>query len=115
MSIQNDQTTDKQGGGLGIITRLFWMFFGNAILFISIIFIVEHEGGTFHTADVVFWITVAVLIFVRYLDIKLCSGLTAMGLPASTAHWIKYVAILLISSTAVWVISHAINYLVVNR
>ena len=115
MSSQNDQTTDKQGTGLGIIARLFWMFFGNAILFISVIFVFQHKGGMFHTADVVFWITVAILIFVRYLDIKLCGGLTATGLPASMAHWIKYVAILLISSTAVWVLAHAVNYLVVNR
>jgi len=115
MSIQNDQTTDKQGSGLGIIMRLFWMFFGNAILFISIIFIFQHKDGMFHTADVVFWITVAVLVIVRYLDVKLCGGLTATGLPASMAHWIKYVSILLISSTAVWVLAHAVNYLVVNR
>jgi hypothetical protein len=115
MSIQNDQTTDKQGSGLSIIMRLFWMFFGNMILFISVILIFQHEGGGFHTADVVFWITVAALVFVRYLDIKLCNGLTVMGLPASMAHWIKYAAILLISSAAVWCLAHAVNYLVVNR
>jgi hypothetical protein len=115
MSIQNDQTTDKRDGGLGIIARLFWMFFGNFILFISIISIFQHKGGVFHTADVVFWITVVALVFVRYLDIKFCGGLTATGLPASMAHWIKYVAILLICSTAVWVLAHAVNYLVVNR
>ncbi len=115
MSSQNDQTTDKHGSGLSIIARLFWMFFGNAILFISIIFIVEHKGGMFHTADVVFWITVAILIFVRYLDIKFCVGLTATGNPASIAHWIKYAILLLIFSTAVWAIAHAVNYLVVNR
>jgi uncharacterized membrane-anchored protein len=115
MSIQNDQTTDKQGSGLGIIVRLLWMLVGNAILFISIVFIFQHKGGLFHTADVVFWITVAALVFVRYLDIKLCGGLTVRGMPASMAHWIKYVAILLISSAAVWGISHAVNYLVVNR
>jgi hypothetical protein len=115
MSIQNDQTTDKQGSGLSIIMRLFWMFFGNMILFISIIVIVEHKGEAFHTADVVFWITAAALVLVRYLDIKVCGGLTATGLPASIAHWIRYVAILLTSSTAVWILAHAVNYLVVNR
>ena len=115
MSKQDGQTTDKQGGGLGIVLRLFWMFFGNAILFISIIYIVEHKGGMFHTADVIFCITAAALIFARYLDIKYCSGLTATGLPASMAHLIKYVTLLLIILTAVWVLAHAVNYLVVNR
>ena len=115
MSIQNDQATDKQGSGLGIIMRLFWMVFGNLVLFISIMFIFQHEGGVFHTADVVFWITAAALVLVRYLDIKVCGGLTATGLRASMTHWIKYAAILLISSTAVWILAHAVNYLVVNR
>jgi hypothetical protein len=108
--MQNDQTT-----GLSIITRLFWMFFGNAVLFISTVFIVEHKGGMFHTADVFFWITIITLIFVRYLDIKFCGGLTATGNPASIAHWSKYAILLLIFSTSVWAIAHAVNYLVVNR
>jgi hypothetical protein len=115
MSIPNDQTTDKHHSGPGVIARLFWMFFGNAILFISIIFIFEHEDGMFHTADAVFWITVVALVFVRYLDIKFCGGLTATGLPASMSHWIKYTILLLICSTAVWALAHAVNYLVVNR
>jgi hypothetical protein len=115
MSIQNDQATDKQGTGLGIIMRLFWMVFGNLVLLISIMFVFQHEGGVFHTADVVFWITAAALVLVRYLDIKVCGGLTATGLRASMTHWIKYAAILLISSTAVWILAHAVNYLVVNR
>jgi hypothetical protein len=115
MPMQNDQTTDKRGGGLGVIARLFWMFFGNAILFISIIFIFQHEDGMFHSADVVFWITVVALVFVRYLDIKFFGGLTATGLPASMSHWIKYTILLLICSTAAWALAHAVNYLVVNR
>ena len=88
------------------------MFFGNAILFITSIFIFEHKGGMFHTADAVFWITVAALVLARYLDMKLGTGLTATGMPASMAHWRKYVTLLLICSTAVWVLSHAANYLV---
>jgi hypothetical protein len=115
MSKQIDQTNDRQGGILGITLRLFWMFFGNAVLFISSIFIFEHESATLHIVDAVFWITVAALILVRYLDIKFLGGLTATGIPATIANWRKYVALLLICSTAVWVISHAVNYLVVNR
>jgi hypothetical protein len=91
------------------------MFAGNEILFISTIFILQHKGGMFHTADVVFWVTVAVLVLTRYLDIKLLGSLTATGQPASMAHWSKYTIFLLICSTAVWVLSHAINYLFVNR
>ena len=115
MSKHSDQTADEHYGILNITLRLFWMFFGNAVLFISSIFIFEHKGAVFHTADVIFWITVVALVLVRYLDIKLCGGLTATGIPATISNWRKYVALILICSTAVWVISHALNYLVVNR
>lgn len=115
MSVQNNQPTDKQASGLAIIARLFWMVLGNAILVFSIVFILQHKGEMFHAADVVFWITVAALVLARYVDIKFWGGLTTTGLPASMAHWTKYVTLLLIFSAAVWVLAHAVNYLVVNR
>jgi hypothetical protein len=115
MSTHNNQSSGKQGSALGILARFFWMFIGNFILFFSIICIFEYKSGLFHTADAVFWITVAALVIVRYLDINLLDGLTATGLPASMANWTKYVTLLLICSTAVWTVSHAINYLFVNK
>lgn len=115
MSTPNDQPTSKQSSALGILARFFWMFIGNFILFISIICIFEYKIQLFHTMDAVFWITVAALVIVRYLDINLLDGLTATGLPASMANWIKYVTLLLVCSTAVWTVSHAINYLFVNK
>ncbi len=114
MSTPNDKPRDKQGGILGILARFFWMFLGNFILFISIICIFEYKSRLFHTMDAVFWITVAALVIVRYLDINLLDGLTATGLPASMTHWIKYVILLLVCSTAVWVLSHIVSYMVVK-
>jgi hypothetical protein len=115
MSKQNDQTVVRHDGFLSVIARLFWMVLGNAILFISSIFIFEHEGATLHTIDAVFWITVAAIMLVRYLDIKFLGGLTATGTPASITHWRKHVTLLLICSTAVWVLAHGVNYMVVSR
>ena len=115
MSIQNDRPPDKHESGLGVIARLFWMFFGNAILFISIIFIFQQEGRVFHAADAVFWITVVALVFIRYLDIKFCGGVTVTNLPATMSHWNKYAVLLVICSTAIWALAHAVNYLAVNR
>ena len=112
---KNAQTPEEHQSGLSLIARLFWMLFGNAILCILIVSILLREGRMFHTLDLVFWITVAALAFARYLDIKLWSGLTATGLPATMVHWTKYVTLLLICSTALWLLSHAVNYLVINR
>ncbi len=109
MPEHNDQTIDRQGGFLSILARLFWMAMGNFILGISSVSILQHKGAMFHVADVVFWITVPSLILVRYLDIRLWDGQTAIGTPATMAHWRKYAALLLICSTAIWGLCHVAN------
>jgi hypothetical protein len=115
MSVQNGHISSQQGSGLGLILRLFWMFFGNAILFISVIVIAQNKGGIFHTADVVFWITVLMLLIVRYLDIQYCGGYTATDKPATMSHWKKYLILLLLCSGAMWLLGHIINYFLVNK
>ena len=115
MAQHNDQTFDRQGGFLSILARLFWMAIGNVVLVMSCVSISQQKGAMFQTADVVFWITVSFLILVRYLDIKLWDGQTAMGIPATMAHWKKYSILLLAGSTAVWLLCHAVNYLSSGR
>jgi len=115
MSQQNDQTVDRQGGFLSILARLFWMAIGNVILVISVVSIVHQKGAIFQIGDLIFWITVPALILVRYLDIQLWDGQTAMGTPATMTHWKKYTIVLLIGSTVVWVISNLVTHGLVNR
>ena len=110
-----NQPTEKYDSMLGLMAKLYWMLVGNAILFFLTIFILLNQGKIFNAADVIFWITVAVLVLSRYIDIKLLDSITATGQPAPMAHWRKYTIFLLICSTAVWVLSHAINYLFINR
>jgi hypothetical protein len=111
MTKQNDQPAEKYDSIFSLIVRVFWMLFGNVILFVSTVLIFQRKDWMFHTADVVFWGTVAALVLARYLDIKLYNGLTATGKPASMSHWRRYTAVLLICSAVIWVLSHATNYL----
>jgi hypothetical protein len=115
MAGQDPQTLDRQSTAAGVVARLFWMLFGNALLAFALVFILHNESGFLHTADGVFWITVAVLVLVRYLDIRFCGGLTATGAPASSRHWVKYVVLLLAVSTTAWILAHAANYVFVTR
>ena len=48
MPIQNNQLSDKQGSGLGVLLRIFWMFIGNVILFICALLIFQNKAGIFH-------------------------------------------------------------------
>jgi hypothetical protein len=115
MAARDDQTTDRQGTLPGILARIWWMLFGNAVLALSLIFILRHEGGFFHSADGVFWVVVATLILVRYLDVKFWAGQTATGRYASMTDWLRYVVLLLACSVVLWGIAHGANYLSVGR
>jgi len=114
MTARDLQIADKQSTPLGIIARLSWMLLGNVVLAFSALFIYQNEGGFFHAADWVFWITVATLVLIRYLDIRFLNGQTAMGECASITHWVRYAALLIACSTAVWVLAHTVNYLFVR-
>jgi len=119
MSKQSEQTvkstepaTSKQDSSAGLLARVFWMLIGNMVLVISMIIIFQYKDSMFHAADLVFWITIAALILVRYLDIKFWGGMTAAGGPATIANWNRYAAALLIGSVGVWALSHVVNYLI---
>jgi uncharacterized protein YhhL (DUF1145 family) len=115
MNKPNNQPAEKYDSLLSLLARLFWMVFGNMTLFILTVFILLNQGKMFNAADVVFGVIVALLVLTRYIDIKLLGGFTVTDKPASMADWRKYTIFLLIGSTAVWVLSHAINYLFVTR
>jgi hypothetical protein len=114
MTKENNQPIAKYDSIFSLLVRVFWMLLGNAILAISAIFITQGKDWKFQTADVVFWVIVAALLLARYLDIKFYSDSDSTGQPASMVNWRKYAAILLIISTAVWVLAHVVNYLMVK-
>jgi hypothetical protein len=115
MAGHNDQIIDKQGTALGFVARFWWMFFGNMFLAFSLIFLLFNKGGFFHPADWVFWITVATLVTMRYVDIRFCDGQTATGGRASMADWTRYTALLLVCAVVLWGMAHAANHLFVDR
>ena len=115
MPVPNGQIDDKQSMGRGILARIWWMFLGNVVLAFCILFIVQNQGRFFLAADWVFWIDVATLVLVRYLDIKFLDGATVTGARASISHWIRYAALLIAGSAVVWVLAHVANYVFVAR
>jgi hypothetical protein len=114
MNQKDQQITEKHDSIFGLLLRFFWMLLGNVILIISVIFIFQGKDWKLHTADAFFWGTAVALVLARYLDIKFYNGLTAAGEPASIANWRKYAITLLISSAAIWILTHLVNYLMVK-
>jgi len=114
MSARDLQTPDRQSSSLGVLARLWWMLIGNIVLAFSIVFILENKSGFFHAADWVFWITVATLVVVRYLDVKFFNGRTATDAPATMRHWVRYTIALAACSTTAWALAHVANHLFVQ-
>ncbi len=102
------ERTDHQAAGdgcLALVARMFWMAFGNAALVLLAVMILQRNA--FSRLDLAFWALAAALIVIRYLDITRLNGLTANGEPASLAHWRRYAALVLVVSTAIWLLAHA--------
>jgi hypothetical protein len=111
MSEPDRQLVDRQSSGTGVLARLWWMLLGNVVLGFSILFVVEHKDGAFCTSDVVFWLTVASLVLVRYVDVRFLNGCTATDAPASIHHWVKYTTLLILCCGLLWVLAHVVKYL----
>jgi hypothetical protein len=61
---------------------------------------------TISITDVVFAVTIPLVIVARYLDVTRFSGTTAYGEPASVAHWRRYALAVLFGSIIAWACAH---------
>jgi hypothetical protein len=108
VSHSNQQEKNSSVGGLFL--RLFWMFLGNMVLGVSALLIVQ-AGASFSPMDILYWLTVPLLVAARYAEISWYKGVTAYGEPASMAHWRRYTVGLLLSAVGVWLTVHGAGYL----
>jgi hypothetical protein len=99
-------------GGLGTFARIFWILIGNVVLLVMALGIFQRHAPFFSFAaiDLAYWITVLLLVVIRYCDIKYLGGLTAKDEPATIVHWRKYAMFLLLIVTGVWLLAHAATF-----
>ena len=96
----------EQSGCLSLFARIIWLMVGNVVLLGLALKIVLGRGFSFY--DVVYWAVVAVILFVRYADVKWLKGLGTDAQPATMSDWVKHARLLLIMAGGVWVIVHAL-------
>ncbi len=102
--------TEEPTRAVGIFLRVYWMFLGHATLGVSALMIAGHRASRFSIADIVFGVTLPLLIAARYAEVAWYKGETAYGEPATLAHWKRYTAALLAGSAALWGACHAVAY-----
>jgi len=79
---------------------------GNFALLVLMVLIVQK--GTFSFLDIIFWAVVALVLFIRYADIKYLKGLGPDAQPATMKDWGRHARLLFIIAGGVWVIAHAV-------
>lgn len=107
MSKQPEQTVPsaEQVSAGGCLVRLGWIFLGNVLLVAAGLAITKND--TFLSlADAIYWVLVAGMIGLRYLDVTQLRGQTAMGQPATLAHWRRYSLVLTGLALVGWVLAH---------
>ena len=92
---------------LGCLPRIFWMMLGNLGLLIVALKVYLSAGWSM--ADVAYWLIVAMLIGARYVDIARFKGQTIDGGPATMAHLRRYVVLVLLAGSAMWVLARALG------
>ena len=101
---------DEKTSVFGIFLRLFWMLLGNITLGISAVMIMGTRDRFFSTADLIYAVSIPLLVVARYLDIARYKGADAYGEPATLGHWKRYTAFLIPSSVGAWCVCHAVAY-----
>ncbi len=104
-----DQKPVERTRPSGCLLRVYWMFLGNAVVAICAFSILQGEG-TPVVPSLIYWLGVASLIAIRYIDIHSLHGNTADGQPATMKHWQRYALGVLGVSFVVWLVFLGFSY-----
>jgi len=100
-------------GTAGAIARIYWFLGGNVIVGYFAVAIAQHPYA-WSSRDLAYWVAVASLVTVRYIDVALLDGTTADGDRATLSDWRRYSTFLLLICGSGWVGAHAVG-LVIGR
>ncbi|HRR33052.1 MAG TPA: hypothetical protein P5026_03040 [Kiritimatiellia bacterium] len=98
-----DQPVPENSSEAGCLMRLYWMFLGNAIVFISFAYLLQNRPQFPSFWDAVYLLAVMSLAVSRYIDIRRFNGTNGAGdTPATMADWRKYTLFLVTGCLAAW-------------
>jgi hypothetical protein len=95
----------------GCLVRLYWLFFGNALLAFLAWGIIHRPSPWPGLLDAAFVFVAVTLIAARYADIRWWNGQTAYGQPATLKTWRRYAAVVALIALIVWLAARAYGLL----
>ncbi len=93
---------------LPFLIRLCWMFFGIAFLIFFTISITQQSVPII--VDAALWLTVIVLVSIRYVDIRWFNGQAADAEPATLRNWRQYIIRLLLASGSLYALARLVAH-----
>ncbi len=105
---QTPPDAGSKGGCLSIIVRLSWVFGGIIVLIYCAVFIAreKHPG----TTDLIFWLTLAAIVLLRFVDIRFLQGETLDNKPATITHWRRYALKISAAAAVLYAVAKLIAY-----
>ena len=102
-------STDAPSSVLSVLTRIYWMMIGPAILFLLLLSNFSDRGGWFTTSDIAYLIAVMALVGARWLDFHQVNPQTAMGTPATRKEIERYSLVVTGLALSLWVIANLVS------
>lgn len=97
-----DAATESPASTAGCLTRLCWMFLGNATVLFLLLAIAERNLAFPSLMDAACLAAIAFVIACRYIDIRFLAGQTADGKPASMTDWRRHTLIVSTLGASAW-------------
>ena len=96
-------------GGLEFLVRFYWLILGNGLLFMLLVLIFEKRARFPSLLDGAYLAAAALLIAMRYVDIRFFNGQTGEGQPATMAHWRRYSLVTGCVTLGAWLMVHVLT------
>mgnify|MGYP001559627505 FL=1 len=110
MSKNPVEASTKTDSGAGCLLRLFWMAFGNILLFCTLGLLLKNKPAFPSLFDAAIAVILLLLVLARFLDIRFCKGQTANDTPADMSHWRRYALIVSASGGLLWGVTRGLIY-----
>lgn len=103
----NDGDEEYASASSGLV-RLLWVFLGPAGLIVYCFVLAQRDLQIYSLLSLGFWVVVAGIAFLRYVDLRVFGGANAEGKPSTMADVQRYAVVLGGSAGAGWVLAHMV-------
>lgn len=104
----NDGDSEEYAPAASGLVRLLWVFLGPAGLIAYCFVLAQRDLQMFSVLSLGFWVLVAGVALLRYVDLRVFGGTTAEGKPSTMADVQRYAVVLGGSAGAGWFIAHMV-------